>query len=223
MNRRLAAGFAGLLTILLAACSSGASSTPSASTAPVVSASPSQAAPSVEASASASASESEVAAASGGVPGLPGDFHGAPDLEALLPKQLGGQQLQVVSFTGETFMSMGNTGDPSFKDFLDRLGVEPKDISVAIAAGSGDTSSSVTVFRAQGTDQSQLEDEFESSIQQDAGGKLVWKDETIGGKSVKTTSDPDQGNLYIYAKGDTIFVVTTRDASVAEEALSELP
>jgi hypothetical protein len=221
MNRRFAAGFAGLLTILLAACSSGASSTPSASTAAVVSPSASEAAPPVETSASASASE--MASASGGVPGLPGDFHGAPDLEALLPRQLGGQQLQVVSFTGDTFMNMGNTGDQSFKDFLDRLGAEPKDISVAIAAAAGDTSSSVTVFRARGTDQSQLENEFESVIQEDASGKLTWRDETIGGKSVKTTTKPEEGNLYMYAKGDTIFVVMTTDASVAEEALSQLP
>jgi hypothetical protein len=217
MNRRFAAGFAGLLTILLAACSSGASSTPSASTAPVVSASPSQAAPSVEASASASAS----ADASVALPSLP---NSDTALEDLLPDELGGQPLQKTSMKGADFLDSGTTDNQDFKDFLERLGAQPDDISVAIGfALTGDSQNSIFAFRVKGVAQDKLTDEFKTSIEQDSSTKLTWQDETIGGKSVVTTTDPDQGKIYVYPKGDTIFFVTSTDASVAEEALSQLP
>jgi hypothetical protein len=215
MNRRFAAGFAGLLTILLAACSSGASSTPSVSTAPVVSASASEAAPSVEASASASAD------ASVALPSLP---NSDTALEDLLPDELGGQPLQKTSMKGADFLDSGTTDNQDFKDFLQRLGAQPDDISVAIGfALTGDSQNSIFAFRVKGVAQDKLTDEFKTSIEQDSSTKLTWQDETIGGKSVVTTTDPDQGKIYVYPKGDTIFFVTSTDASVAEEALSELP
>jgi hypothetical protein len=215
MNRRIAAGLAGLLTILLAACSSGASSTPSASTAPVVSASASEAAPSVEASASASAD------ASVALPSLP---NSDTALEDLLPDELGGQPLQKTSMKGADFLDSGTTDNQDFKDFLQRLGAQPDDISVAIGfAMTGDSQNSIFAFRVKGVAQDKLTDEFKTSIEQDSSTKLTWQDETIGGKSVVTTTDPDQGKIYVYPKGDTIFFVTSTDASVAEEALSQLP
>jgi hypothetical protein len=215
MNRRFAAGFAALLTILLAACSSGASSTPSASAAPVVSASASEAAPSVEASASASAD------ASVALPSLP---NSDTALEDLLPDELGGQPLQKTSMKGADFLDSGTTDNQDFKDFLERLGAQPDDISVAIGfALTGDSQNSIFAFRVKGVAQDKLTDEFKTSIEQDSSTKLTWQDETIGGKSVVTTTDPDQGKIYVYPKGDTIFFVTSTDATVAEEALSELP
>jgi hypothetical protein len=215
MNRRFAAGFAALLTILLAACSSGASSTPSASAAPVVSASASEAAPSVEASASASAD------ASVALPSLP---NSDTALEDLLPDELGGQPLQKTSMKGADFLDSGTTDNQDFKDFLERLGAQPDDISVASGfALTGDSQNSIFAFRVKGVAQDKLTDEFKTSIEQDSSTKLTWQDETIGGKSVVTTTDPDQGKIYVYPKGDTIFFVTSTDASVAEEALSELP
>jgi hypothetical protein len=215
MKRRFAAGFAGLLAILLAACSSGASSTPSASAAPVVSASASEAAPSVEASASASAD------ASVALPSLP---NSDTALEDLLPDELGGQPLQKTSMKGADFLDSGTTDNQDFKDFLERLGAQPDDISVAIGfALTGDSQNSIFAFRVKGVAQDKLTDEFKTSIEQDSSTKLTWQDETIGGKSVVTTTDPDQGKIYVYPKGDTIFFVTSTDATVAEEALSELP
>ncbi len=218
MNRLRAVGLAGLLAMIVAACSSGGSASPSASATPTATPAPPSVAPSDTTEGSASPSLT--------IPGV-GDKHGAPELEATLPDTLGGQPLQKVSFGGDAFAQMGNTGDQPFKDFLERLNAKAEDTSVALAGGEvGGASVSITALQVKGTNGDTLENEFRSSVERDASQKLTWKDETVSGKSVVTTTDPssaDQGKLYAYAKGDTIFVITASDPAVAEEALSALP
>jgi hypothetical protein len=225
MHRIRIVGLAGLLTIVVAACSSQASTTPSTSTTPIASEPPASSPPATP-SAAESQSAGASASASAGIPGI-GDLHAAPDLEATLPDQLGGQPMQKLSFAGDAFSQMGSTGDQEFKDFLERLNAQPQDISVAVAGGEiGTNSVSVAAFRVKGANADTLETEFRNSMDQDASQKLTWTDETIGGKSVVTTTDPadtEQGKVYVYAKGDTIFFVTSPDPSVATEAITKLP
>jgi hypothetical protein len=225
MHRIRIAGIAGLLALVVAACSSQASTTPSPSTTPIPSEPPASSAAATPSAAQSAGTEAS-ASASAGIPGI-GDFHAAPDLEATLPDQLAGQPLQKLSFAGDAFSQMGSTRDQEFKDFLERLNAQPEDISVAVAGGEiGTNSVSVAAFRVKGANGDTLETEFRNSMDQDASQKLNWSDETIGGKSVVTTTDPadaEQGKVYVYAKGDTIFFVTSPDASIATEAITQLP
>lgn len=219
------AGLTGLLAIFVAACSSQASTSPSASVEPVTSTAPSVApstAPSSEAAApSAEASASQDASASFELPS------GDKALEDVLPDKLAGQTLQKLSMTGKDFLDSGTTGQQDFKDFLQRVGAQPDDISVAFAFSMSEQApASIFAFQVKGADESKLASEFKAAIEKDSETKLVWNNETVGGKSVMSTTDPqnaDQGKIYVYPKGDIIFFVMTPDASAADEAFSQLP
>ena len=200
---------AGLLALLLvmAACSSGESTTPSASASASV-------ADSV-ASASADASSSDA------LPSVDLPNEDA-DLESLLPDEIGGQPAQKFSMAGDTFMA-GGSDDPAFDEFLNRVGAEPSDVSVAFAFSASDQASGVFAFRVEGASQDELLSEFQAAS--DAEGDTTgWSDANVGGKSVKTAvQTSDDTTMYLYPRGDIIFIVTAASESAAAEILTELP
>ncbi len=151
------------------------------------------------------------------------DLKGDPELASRVPDTVGGQPMQVQSFRGDTFMAGGGT-DPSFTAFLDSVGAELEDVSVAFGGVmSGESVLSVGAFRVLGADEGQLETEFLSASQ--AEGDIEGLEETsVGGKDVWTAGDPATpgSSMFIYVKDDTVYFLTGSEEQAAE-ILAALP
>jgi hypothetical protein len=209
-----------LLAFVVAACSSGeASPSESASEPPAT----------TETSPSASEAESGSPEASGSAAALPSfDLNGDPELAARFPETVGGQPLQVQSFRGDTFAQMGGS-DPSFQAFLDSIGADLEDVSVAFG-GTMPTDTdpasllSVGAFRVLGASEDDLEREF-ISASEEAGDISGLTETSIAGKDVWTAADPSgetELSVFIYTKDDTLYFLTGGEEPVAE-ILAALP
>jgi hypothetical protein len=199
--RLLALVAAAALTVL-AGCSGGSDA--SASPTPT----PTRAVSSASASASAAAS---------------GALSEAPELEALLPDTIAGEQTQKLSMKGATLMA-GGAVDSSFTDFLDRLGAQPSDVSVAFATAV-QADSQAFAYRVAGTAPADLLREFQASVGASQGGSdMTWKSVTVGARQVQqgASSSTDKA-IYLIPHGDTIFVVVTGDPAIAAEIVASLP
>lgn len=208
MYRRLTlAVLAVLAALILAACDQAAAPTESA--APTDTATPT---PSPE------PTESEAA----DIPLPSFDLQGDPELAGRFPDTVGGQPLEMVSMRGDTFMSAGAGTDPSFQAFLDSVGAELSDVSVAFGSVASETGEFLTVgaFRVLGVSQDDLEREFIAAAEAE-GDVSGFEQSSIAGKDVWITSQ-DEMSVALYAKDDTIYYITG-DAALAEEVLSGLP
>ena len=88
------------------------------------------------------------------------DTNGDPELAARFPDTVGGAPLQVQSFRGDVFMAGGGS-DPSFTAFLDSVGAELDDVSVAFGGVmTAENPVSVGAFRILGASEDDLEREF---------------------------------------------------------------
>ena len=151
------------------------------------------------------------------------DLNGDPELASRFPDTVGGEPMQVQSFRGDTFMAGGGS-DPSFTAFLDSVGAELEDVSVAFGgAMSGENVLSVGAFRVLGANEGQLETEFLAASQTE--GDIQGLEETsVGGKDVWTAGDPAMPGLsmFIYVKDDTVYFLTGSEEQAAE-ILAALP
>lgn len=194
---------------IVAACgpSAAATATPGATTAAVVTPAPGTAGPT-----------------DGGLPtfALP-SFTGDKDLEAMMPDEIGGQDVTVISMTGQEFLGMG--GSAEMDAMLKSLNKQPSDLSVAFA---GTTAVTVIAFRVKGVAAGQifpaLVDAYKEGVsstptQVSFAGKSVTKFTPAG-------ASPDEAITYIYTAGDTVFAVggigDVSDA-VLTEVFSKLP
>lgn len=201
-----------LLAFVAAACSSEQAASPSAE-----SQAPATQEPTAEPSSEATESASAVA--------LPSfDLNGDPELAARFPDTVGGQPLQVQSIRGDTFAGMGGT-DPAFQEFLDSIGADLEDVSVAFGgAASGESVLSVGAFRVLGASEDDLEREFVAASEE-AGDISDLTEATVGGKQVLTGADASGEtdlSMYLYTKDDTLYFFTGAEALVAE-ILEALP
>lgn len=205
-----------LLALVLVACSDSQGASPTA-TASAASEDSDETTPEPD------TTESEAAA----MPSL--DLPGsAPELEALLPDEIGGTETVKFSMGGPELMAdQEESGvDPEFIAFLERLGADPEDISIAFAFSltEGGDSAGIGAFRVAGANSDELEREFMATMETE--GEIVdWQSASVAGKDVQTTSDPDtEGNtIYVYTSGDIVFFVTTPDEDTAAELLEPLP
>jgi len=214
MTTRLAArGLIAALALALAACSSGSSSSASAS----ASASASTATQSEVAS--ASATESSSALPSFDLP------NSDTELEALLPDQIGGKQTVKSSMKGSELMTSGGDNQ-QFIDFLNSVGAQPDDVSVAFAFALSTTadSTAVAAFRVKGVDHGILLNELSTAMQSDESA-TGFTDANVGGKNVKKGTAPGQQTtaVYLYGVADLVFSVTSASDAAAAEVLSHLP
>lgn len=203
-----------LLALIVSACGSG-------------DASPSTAEPTATAEATPEPTEEPTAEPEGSEPGgaIPSfDLNGDPELAGRFPDTIGGEPLQVQSMRGDTFMSMGGS-DPSFQEFLDSIGAELEDVSVAFGGSvSGESMLSVGAFRVLGANEDDLEREF-ISASEEAGDVSGLERTNIGGKDVWTASDPSGDldmSVTIYTKDDTVYFLTGTTDQVTE-ILAALP
>ena len=208
-ERRSATGLAMLMgaTLLMAACGPAANATTSPGTttptAPPVTQAPASEAP-----------------ASDGLPGfsfaLP-SFTSDAELEAMFPKELGGETLQILSMSGSDFMGSGMSGN-EIGPVLQQLGKTPADLSVAVG---GTMAISVIAFRIKGVPAEQFLSAYTAAAPQGA----TITDTSFGGKSVKKVVSADQDPIYLYLHNDVIWTVGGSGLTDAlmNEAFSKLP
>jgi hypothetical protein len=154
------------------------------------------------------------------------DLNGDPELAARFPDTVGGEPLEVQSFRGDVFGQMGGA-DPSFQAFLDSVGADLEDVSVAFGGSMSQTGTdflSVAAFRVLGASEDDLEREF-IAASEEAGEMSGITEANIGGKDVWTATDPTgetEGQVVLYANDDTLYFLTGTDAQVTE-ILAALP
>jgi len=203
-----------LLTLVVSACGSNeASASASQSDAPE-----SQAA-SAEPTESTAPESSEASGSAAAIPSF--DMNGDPELASRIPDTVGGEPLQVQSFRGDAFMAGGGS-DPAFDAFLDSVGAELEDVSVAFGgAASGLT---VGAFRILGASEDDLEREF-IAASEEAGDVSDLEEASIAGKDIWTATDPSAEtgmSVFLYTKDDTVYFLTGTEEQVTE-ILAALP
>ena len=168
-------------------------------------------------------SESEAAEETvGALPSF--DLNGDPELAARFPDTVGGQPLSVQSFRGDVFMQAGGS-DPSFDAFLDSVGAELDDVSVAFGSSmSTENPLTVGAFRILGASEDDLEREF-IAASEESGDVSGLAQTSVAGKDVWSAADPSGTagmSVFIYTKDDTLYFLTGNEEQVAE-ILSALP
>ena len=148
---------------------------------------------------------------------------GAPDLEATLPTEAAGISLQPFPVTGPDFLA--GEENEQFVAFIESLGADINDVSVAIAFGGnsdGTQTATVLAYQVPGASAQELIDAFKAS----AEGGLMWHADSIGGKSVEA-SEPDPPDfpipVVLYATGDVLYFISSTDPSATQEILAFLP
>ena len=148
--------------------------------------------------------------------------HADKDLEALLPKTLGGVVMTVESQAGTEL----STNSAAFDAFLKSLGKARADFTLASAYAKGGLKAQVGAWRVKGADTILLLPGFKDAVQGSSQTPLTKADDSLGGRAVTRIGDPGQltqGPLYAVARGDTLFFVQTPDRALAEEAIGKLP
>ena len=198
-----------LLALVVAACSSEEATTPSPAT------------PEPTPAATPEPTEEGPAASPGAFPSF--DLDGDPELAGRFPDTVGGAPLQLQSLAGDAFAAAGP--DPVFDDFLEAIGAEASDVSVAFGGALiGEETLTAGAFRVRGASEDELEREF-IAASEEAGEVPDLSQETIGGKDVWTATDETDGvsvQVFVYTSGDTLYFLTG-SLEHATELLEALP
>ena len=149
-------------------------------------------------------------------------FHGDTDLEDMIPKEVAGEALTVMSMTGDQFLGDGSSS-PELAGALQDLGKTTTDLSVGFA---GNSKISIVAFRVKGVAADQLFNAFKAAETDEFTSENV----SYGGKSIVKLVPADGSTAFIYLKDDTMFVVggagagnTLPTDAVLNEAFSKLP
>ena len=201
--KRISTLLAVLLALVAPACASGEASSPSPATpVPTPSATPEP-------------------TQDGALPSI--DFDGDPELAGRFPATVAGEPLQIQSLSGDAFAAADP--DPLFDGFLEAVGAEATDVSVAFGGALiGDQTLTAGAFRVRGAAEEDLEREF-IAASEDAGDAPPLGEQTIGGKDVWTAVD-ERGEtpvqVFVYTNGDTLYFITG-SLEHATELLEALP
>ncbi len=146
---------------------------------------------------------------------------GAPDLEAVIPDELGGVRVERQSYNGAEIEAGYAPEDPALAELqglLATIGAEVGDLSVAngyVASGEEDYVS-LTVIRIDGVAAQGVIDTFIPYIL--GTGELTTSTEEIGGRSVLVLSDGQEAGLTVrvVVAGDTVILIDGTEALRAE-------
>ncbi|HXG27205.1 MAG TPA: hypothetical protein VNL94_10230 [Candidatus Binatia bacterium] len=150
---------------------------------------------------------------------LPSGFNADTELEALLPAQLGGQDVFKLSMTGDQFVGAGEQGSDELSNALSQLGKTPQDLSVAFG---GTDAVSVFAYRIKGVDATTF---FNAFLQTGMSQGATITDVTIAGKSVRKVVTAESETIYLYTSGQVLFGVGGDDVpdALLNEVFSKLP
>lgn len=199
------------LAIVVAACGTGTTTQAPATQGPATQA------PATQAPAT-TARVTQAPAATGAASSDPlASFHGAQDLEGLLPDDIGGSPVIKASLSGTDFMTMG--GGEELQKALTSLGKTPSDLKVAFGSAGTVT---IFAFQVSGVPGGQIL----SALFAAQSTTSTVTDASFGGKTVKkVVSSDDAGTSYIYTAQDVVFVVAGTDLTDAQlnEVFTKLP
>jgi len=163
---------------------------------------------------SSATSQPQATAGPGGSPIV--GVGGAKDLEATLPNELCGQPSKKQSFAANAAQLPDASSNP-YSALFASLGsgafaiAEPASTDCKVSAGA---------FRLQGANQFLIQ-AFLLAAAADTSGQS--SQVNVGGKAVTKIDDESDEILYIYVKGETIYVVGAPSDDLAGPALSALP
>ncbi len=203
----------GVLAVFVAACGGSASSSPAASSA--APAAPTDA----PASVAPTVASSPAANASGGVE-LP---HGAPELEATLPDKIHDATLVKFSLGKDDLGT--NAGVAALTDAITAAGGDPASVQLAVANDAPAGTVNLIALRGDGVDGAALVTAYADTAIS-TGQSTSSSTSTVGGKAVTRLVSPAAnpvGDLWIYAVGDTLYGVQSKDEALAAEVLAQLP
>lgn len=147
-------------------------------------------------------------------------FHGAVDLEKLVPAEIGGEAITTLSMTGTEFV--GSEADSELTAALASLDKQPSDLSVAFGSNSLVT---IFAFQVDGASGSSILNALLAASESDTAPTV--SDVSYGGKSVKklVPVDPTDDTTYTYTVNDVVFAVGGTDVTdtVLNEVFSKLP
>lgn len=165
--------------------------------------------------------------------------HDAPDLEAMLPREVAGRRLATWSVIGLDYLGGGPEGSPAlpllsmadrdaFEEMATSLGLVVDDWAMAVGGRSdveGDPPYFVFAHRIKSVPAVWLEPGHTVDYP-DAG---TWSQLTLGGRTVRVGTEamlPQtqhvRGRPYVYDVGDVRFTIVTEDEAWATDALSGL-
>lgn len=154
---------------------------------------------------------------------LPSLGEGDPELAGRFPDTVGGLPLQVQSVSGDAFAALGGGADPAFEAFLESVGAEVSDVSVAFGGVNNPEDPtavlSVGAFRVLGASEDVLEEEFIGALGEVGSGPAGFEAATVAGKDVLTADDPTgttENQVFIYTQDDTLYFLTGTEEQVAE-------
>lgn len=150
------------------------------------------------------------------------ETHDAPDLEAVLPADLGGTAMTTESWTGDAILS-DDGWSTSMLAFLTAAGKTATDLQVAQAYDATQTlDGSVGVYRVAGIEGTALQDALIAAWKTDYPD-MVASQVTLGGVPVtKASFGPDSVNSYLYKQGNDVFDIETTDEAIAAAAIASL-
>jgi len=147
----------------------------------------------------------------------------APELEALMPRQVSGTTLVVQSATGDVLGT--DAKGKALLSALDSFGKKPTDLQVAQAydeAGALDLS--VLGFRVPGLSAAKLQPAVLQTWLVSGATGVTTKETTVSGvKVTEVKYGGDTSVSYVAARKDAVIVVQSGDAALAAAALAALP
>ena len=155
----------------------------------------------------------------------PGDQHAAPDLEALLPRKIGGVALTYQSTDGTTALAGNDTSTTALVASLTQMGKTAADLDIAEAYdGDGSLDAQIIAFRVKGVGADKLGQAILDSWLSDGASGITSAKTTISGKTVTKVTYSDGGPAdYLYLKGDVVYDLSTSTDSVVTETISLFP
>lgn len=136
-------------------------------------------------------------------------YHQDAELEARIPDEANGEPLEVQTVC----LTVHDPGGLTTSDaMLERVGVEPRDVTVAIGPSPNTATSSdfvgITAWRYAGAEEAEIRDAFRAML---AEAEIPVEHEEIAGKEV----DMALFHAY-YVAGDTLYAVLGEEGGAAE-------
>ncbi len=143
-------------------------------------------------------------------------LEGDAEIEALIPTQIGGADVEIQSMSPNDLAAMG-TIPPALQPVLDTIGKTMADVRVGVgfvASSTPETSVNVTAFQVKGSDMASLRAELMPILLE----SQVIADETavrIADKDVTRTSGEGR-TTYFYPRNDILWVVSAEEPNLTE-------
>lgn len=148
----------------------------------------------------------------------------APELEALMPREVSGTTLVVQSATGDQVLGT-DAASKALVSTLDSFGRKPIDLQIAQAYDEASTLDlTILGFRVPGISAAKLQPAVLSTWLFAGATGVTTKETTVSGVKVTEVSyGGDTSVSYVVVRADAVIVVQSGDAALAAAALAALP